>query len=95
MVGVDKYGHYTREFTCGGADTAEKAEAVYDVAIALVAIFHMIEWARQTVFVITCLIGTNMVKVFYIMSFNICYGIIALIIGIVTGFTSEEACQEV
>ena len=55
----------------------------------------MIEWARQTVFFITCLIGTNMVKLFYGMSFNICYGIIALIIGIVTGFTSEEACQEV
>ena len=93
MAGVDKFGHYTRLFPCTGAETPEKAEAVYDTAIMLVTCFHIIEWARQTVFVITTLIGTNMVKIFYYMSLNVVYGVIALIVGIIVGFTSEENCQ--
>ena len=95
MAGVDKFGHYTRVFPCTGAETPEKAEEVYDMAIMLVTVFHIIEWARQTVFVITTLIGTNMVKIYYYFSVNVVYGVIALIIGIITGFTSEEDCQNV
>ena len=46
MMGVDKFGHYTRFNTCTGATTASDAEGVYDMAIILVTIFHIIEWAR-------------------------------------------------
>ena len=46
MAGVDKFGHYTRQVPCGGAVTPDDAEAVYDVPIALVTVFHIAEWAR-------------------------------------------------
>lgn len=46
MAGVDKFSHYTRLFVCGEAKNADEAMAVYDVAIAMVTIFHILEWAR-------------------------------------------------
>ena len=94
MAGVDKYAHYTRVVSCGGNAAGADAEGVYDGVIFCMTLFHIIEWARQTIFLITCLIGTDMIKLFYFMSFNIPFGFGISIVAVITGFTSDADCQE-
>jgi hypothetical protein len=51
IAGVNVYADYTRKITCGDATTAEAASGVYDTAIAMCSMWHMIEWIRWTVFI--------------------------------------------
>jgi len=46
IVGMDKYVHYSRFTGCEGATDFKQASAVYDGAIFLVLVFHIIEWVR-------------------------------------------------
>jgi hypothetical protein len=46
IAGVDKFCDYTRTIPCGDAKTAEEASAVFDTALFLVTIFHIVEWVR-------------------------------------------------
>jgi len=70
-------------------DAAEASSSVYDTAIALVAIFHMIEWLRQTVFLTSALVNVNLVPLFYAMSINIPFGFIAMLVGIAARFGAD------
>lgn len=47
VAGVDNYCDTTRTYRCiDEATSDDEASAIYDLGIALVAIFHMIEWLR-------------------------------------------------
>jgi hypothetical protein len=63
--------------------------AVFDSAIAIVTAFHMIEWLRQTVFITSTLVNVNLVPLFYVLSLNIPFGFIAMIVGIAARFTDD------
>lgn len=69
----------------------EEASAVFDLALAVVSVFHMIEWVRWTVFLTSALVNVNLVPVFYLLSINIPYGFIALVIGILARYGEDGA----
>lgn len=70
-------------------DAADASSSVYDTAIALCAIFHMVEWLRQTVFLTSALVNVNLVPLFYAMSINIPFGFVAMLVGIAARFGAD------
>lgn len=70
-------------------DAVDASSKVYDRAIALVTIFHMIEWLRQTVFLTSALVNVNLVPLFYALSINIPFGFIAMLVGIAARFSAD------
>jgi hypothetical protein len=93
---------YTKESAAAVTDYINAPEAatdaaskVYDVAIALAAIFHMIEWLRQTVFLTSALVNVNLVPLFYALSINIPFGFIAMLVAIGVRFSADgRDCAE-
>ena len=93
--GVDQYAHYKRLWQCGDATTPEMAEALFSTPIALVCIYHMIEWIKWTIFLTSTLVGVNLMIVFVFLDIvGILYGIAATIIGFATGFGAAATCLE-
>lgn len=93
--GVDQFADYRREWFCGGADTAEKADALFAVPIALVCIYHMIEWIKWTIFLTSTLVGVNLMIIFVFLDVvGMLYGIVATIIGFAGGFGAAADCLE-
>jgi hypothetical protein len=74
-------------------DAPENAQdasgAVFDTAIALVTIFHMIEWLRQTVFITSTLVNVNLMPLYNVLSLNIPFGFIAMLFGIAIRFSED------
>jgi len=55
----------------------------------------MIEWIRWTVFLTTSLVGVNLFPVFNLMSINIPYGLVVMIIALITRFGEQGSlCSE-
>lgn len=89
VLGLDMFCHWTRFQGCVGAGDFKEASAVYDTAICLVCIFHIIEWVRQSILMTTILVGYPWLPAYFFLSLNIPFGVIALIIGMAKGFGSE------
>lgn len=62
---------------------------MYDTAIAVVTIFHMIEWLRQTVLLSSALVNVNLIPLYYALSINIPFGFIAMLVGIAARFSED------
>jgi len=46
IIGMDKFVHWSRFTGCEGAADFEAATAVFDTALVVVLVFHIIEWVR-------------------------------------------------
>ena len=51
------------------------ASAVYDMAIYLLGIFHVMEWLRTTILLTVVCVGTNLMTIWYLSSISVLYGI--------------------
>lgn len=81
------------EYFGAPSNAQDASSSVYDTAIALVTIFHMIEWLRQTVFLTSSLVNVNLVPLFYVLSINIPFGFIAMLVGLVSRYSEDgEDC---
>jgi hypothetical protein len=70
-----------------GTDPDAQSE-VYDMALRLLASYHIIEWFRMTLFLVTLLLGQNFMHVWYVMGFfNVLFGIAAYIYCHVTRYS--------
>lgn len=77
------------------AAAADASSAVLDTAIAMVSLFHMIEWMRQTVVLTTALVGVNLIPVYWALSINVVYGFIAMLVGVIVRNTANgKDCAE-
>lgn len=65
---------------------------MYKIPLALCIFFHMIEWFRQTIFVTTAMVNVNLIKVYYILSFNVFFGLIVMLIAFSMGFAASDDC---
>lgn len=93
--GVDQFADYRREWLCGGATTAEEADALFAVPIALTCIYHMIEWIKWTIFLTSTLVGVNLMIVFVFLDIvGVLYGFAATIIAFATGFGADATCTQ-
>lgn len=83
VAGCNFYSDTTRDDTCELADGSllegDAASKVYDTAIMLATIFHIIEWVRSTVLLCVTLLGANFLTVWYVTGVNSLLGLIAFI----------------
>lgn len=94
IIGMDKYVHYSRFTGCAGTVDFKGASEVFDGALLIVLIFHIIEWIRQTVMLTTILVGVKWLLVYNLLSLNLLFGLVACIIGFATGFGADASCTE-
>lgn len=93
IYGVDQFTDISRLRPCKDGQTPEEASAVYQTAIGLAATFHIIEWLRMLVVLATALIGSNLNILYYILSINMVYGVVVLLIAIIVRFSGDgPAC---
>ena len=59
--------------------TGEEASMVLDTPIMLLAIYHIIEWVRCTIFLTAVCLGVNMMQVWYVMGLNSLYGLVVFL----------------
>ena len=66
---------------------------VFDSALALASVFHMVEWVRWTVFLTAALVGVNLLPLFYVLSLNAVFGVVALVAAILAPLSDHgKAC---
>ena len=82
---------------CGGyPKEGEGATVVYDNALLLLAIYHLIEWARVIVFAVCVIIGANLMLIWYITTPNAIFGLVAYIIAHTSRFSEAgKDCADV
>lgn len=88
------FSSQTRLIGCGGVKDGEEASEIFDTAIALTTIFHMIDWIRWTFLATTALVGVNLLPAFFGLTIiNLPFGIISMIYAIITRYsTVGTAC---
>lgn len=92
IIGMDKYVHYSRFTGCKDTTSFKDASAVFDTALLLVLIFHIIEWVRQTVLITTILVGVPWLPLYFLLSLNVPFGLIVMIFCMAVGFGADETC---
>lgn len=71
------------------------ASAVYDTAIKLAGIFHIIEWIRTTLLLTVICIGVNLMKFWYVTMITALYGIgVFIYVMVVIGSEDGIACAD-
>ena len=93
---VNFYSDVDRFSQCKKDQTPVEAAAVFDNALLLFAIFHLIEWIKTTLLLSVACVGLNLMWVYYISSINTIYGFVVTLITIITLMSEDgEACAEV
>jgi hypothetical protein len=98
VAGCNFYSDVTRKDVCtledGSTLVGEEASAVYDTAILLATIFHIIEWVRTTVLLCVTMLGADFLMVWYASAFNFILGLVAFI-AVHLAYASEQgqACK--
>ena len=77
------------KLTNGTVVTGEDASKVFDLAIKLTGIFHIIEWIRTTILLTVICIGVNLMQVWYVSSITALYGI-AVFIYLIYIYASDD-----
>jgi hypothetical protein len=94
---INVYSDRDRFLSCGIADlkTPDDNAAVYDMALRLLGAYHIIEWVRMTIFLVTLLLGQNFLPIWYFTSLNTLYGIAVYIYVHVIRFSGNgKECAE-
>lgn len=86
--------HYSRFTGCEGTTDFKGASEVFDMAIMLVLVFHIIEWIRLTILITVILVGVPWLIVYNVLSINLPFGMIVCIVAMATGFGANVSCTE-
>ena len=62
---------------------------VYDTALILLASYHLVEWVRVIMFLVTLILGTNLMHVWYLTSINTLFGIAAYCVAHAARFSDD------
>ena len=89
LAACNFYSDADRFLGCEAEDyrTPLKATTGLDMAILLLAIFHIIEWLRTTLLLMISCTGANLTIGYYISALNIIFGFVAYIHCYVTYFS--------
>ncbi len=100
MSVINVYSDFDRYNACGipsvdfSGDIEDRAK-VYDMALRILAAYHIIEWVRMTVFLVTLLLGQNFLPIWYATALNTLFGIAAYIYAHVIRYSGNgKECAE-
>ena len=65
------------------------AAAVYDSALLLLAIYHIVEWLKTTVVLTVVFVGINLVWLYLIMILNTLFGVFTMMYAVSVRFSEE------
>lgn len=98
LLVVSAINHFSdgeRLHSCAGKH-GEEASRVYDTALSLLIIYHLIEWGRFILMLTTMFIGSNLMWIWYGLSLNTLFGVAAYIACHVYRFrASGKDCEDV
>lgn len=98
IIGLNLYSDNERFRKCKPEWNGEwdiRNSDVYNDSLKLVLCFHLIEWARIIMFLITIILGQNLMRVWYYTSLNTIFGIIAYIYCHVQRFNDDgKLCKD-
>ena len=92
------YSDHSRYNNCVRPDKTlikgENATAVFDMALYLAGIFHVIEWIRTTILLAVICIGANLMSIWYATSINALFGIAVFIyVQVIYASDDSKACE--
>lgn len=81
IIGLNLYCDHERFISCNKdwKNGDIRNSDVYNDSLKLVIIFHLIEWARVIMFLITIILGQNLIRLWYYTSLNTIFGIVAYV----------------
>ena len=88
---VNFYGDADRFIACNGGTLSDPEEAakVFDVALLLLAIYHLVEWIKTTILFTVVIVGINLMWIYYVLCINSLFGIIAIIYTMIARFSVD------
>ena len=93
---VNFYCDVDRFTNCLPDQTPIEAAAVFDNALLLFAIFHLVEWIKTSLLLAVACVGLPLMWIYYIASINTIYGFVCTIYTLITLLSEEgEACGDV
>ena len=98
VIGINLYCDHDRFSKCGKGEYKgdPRSAEVYDTALLMLAIYHLIEWARIITFGVCVVIGANLMHIYYVTALNTLYGIAAYCYAHSARFGTEgKECAEV
>ncbi len=91
---VNVYSDADRFLLCNENQTPLEAADVFDNALLLLAIFHLIEWIKTTFLLTVVCVGINLMHVYYFLFWNTIFGVIAVVYTMIVVFSEEgQACS--
>ena len=78
---INIYSDNDRLLACGGKPQGEEASKVYDIALILLASYHLIEWFRFVIFLVAVFLGVNLISLYYILYLNTIFGMAAYFVA--------------
>lgn len=98
VAGLNAYSDNERKRSCSssnGLPLDESNTNHYDVALALLCAYHIIEWVRMTMFLVTLILGQNLIHIWYASALNTLFGIAAYIVCHIYRFNEQgKMCAE-
>ena len=74
--------------------TGNDASAVYDKAIYLTGIFHVMEWIRTTILLTVVCVGANLMQIWYVSAISALFGIAVFIYAhVIYASADSKACK--
>ena len=86
VASLNFYSDVDRFTICGGKTTSEESAAVFDTAIQLYAIHHIIEYCRILILWAVATVGASLAILYYILSPNVLLGFVAFIVTAISRF---------
>ena len=87
------YGDVSRYYICQREDMSyirgEEASAVYDLALYMTGVFHVVEWIRATILLVVIFVGVNLMHVWYASALSSIYGLVCLVIVHIAAFSED------
>ena len=92
------YSDHSRYNTCTRPDKTqikgENASKVYDMAIYLTGVYHVIEWIRTTILLTVICVGANLMQIWYASALSALFGIAVFIyLHVVYASDDSKACE--
>mmetsp|Transcript_15644 Transcript_15644/g.11385 ORF Transcript_15644/g.11385 Transcript_15644/m.11385 type:complete len:151 (+) Transcript_15644:253-705(+) len=80
---------------CKPGQLSNEASDVYDMALFLLAIYHLVEWFRFTIFLVAVFLRVNLIVFYYLLYLNTIYGFIVLLYTHAARFNEEgKLCED-
>ena len=94
IIGINLYSDHDRLISCYPNDSKWKIgneinSAVYDKVLIMLCTYHLVEWVRLVMFLVTIVLGQNFMPLWYISALNTIFGLATYIYVHIVRFSGD------